>query len=267
MQIWALVIINSILNNFQINKFNKSKRNSDAENSQNKILRNRYFYTIYVEILNRQFGLLDLRGNDINYIVEVGSSGGITKQFNNDINTTDIRSALHLNLVMDGQNFCFKNNSLRGLIGKDVLHHFPDIELHFAELQRCLAPGAKAVYAEPNWNIFSKFIYRFFHPEPWIENQIEWKFQSNNPMYSNQALPYLIFKRDIKKFASLYPDLKVRILNDYGFSFSYLLSRGVHGKGLIPEKLLLHVLNFERKFKFIFKHFDLIRFIIIEKSF
>jgi len=267
MRIWLLVNISSLLNNYQLNKFNKSNRNSDAENSQSKILGNRYFFFIYIEILRRQFRHLNLIGTDINYVVEVGSSGGITKQFNNGVITTDIRSTSHLNLVMNGQNFCFKNNSLRGLIGKDVLHHVPNIELHFAELQRCLAPGAKAVYAEPNWTIFSKLIYRFFHPEPWIENQIEWKFQSNDPMYSNQALPYLIFKRDIKKFASLYPDLRVSILNDYGFSFSYLLSRGVHSKGLLPDKFLLHILNFEKKFKFLFKHFDLIRFIVIQKSF
>jgi hypothetical protein len=204
---------------------------------------------------------------EMKYVVEIGSSGGITKYFSNKLITTDIRSDLNLNLVMNAQNFCFKSNSLLGVFGKDVLHHLPNIELHFAELQRCLAPGARAVYAEPNWAIFPKVIYTFFHPEPWIENQKEWKFHSDDPMYSNQALPYLIFKRDAMKFTSLYPNLKVSVLDDYGFSFSYLLSRGVHGKSLLPSKLLLYILNFEKRFNFTFKYFDLMRLIVIEKSF
>ncbi len=230
------------------------------------IVDNQYFYTIYSQILERQIELLNVNESDLNFVVEIGSSGGITKQLTPKVISTDVRPELNLNLVMDAQNLSFKNNSLHGIIGKDVLHHLPDIESHFAELQRCLIVGAKAVYAEPNWTFFSKQIYRFFHPEPWIENQPEWKFYSEDPMYSNQALPYLIFIRDIGKFTSLYPNLKVTILNDYGFSISYLLSRGVHAKVIIPNSLLKYVLVFEKKFSFIFKHFDLMRLIVIQKT-
>lgn len=54
---------------------------------------------------------------------------------------------------------------------------------------------------EPYWSPCGKLFYKKFHPEPYNDKAKEWKFDSTGAWSgANQALSYLILKRDRKLF-------------------------------------------------------------------
>jgi hypothetical protein len=140
-----------------------------------------------------------------------------------------------------------------------------DIEAHFREVERVLKPGNSAVYLEPNWNLWSRFILYFFHVEPYLKNQPNWKFESLDPMHSNQALPWIVFVRDKNDFQRKFPNLLPQIHNSF-VGFSYVLSGGVNGQTFLPQKLLLLIFKLELVFGQHLRFFHLARFISITKQ-
>jgi hypothetical protein len=85
------------------------------------------------------------------------------------------------------------------------------------------------------WNsAWGKVIYKNFHHET-FNPQGDWTIPSSGPMSdANGALPWIVFKRDIKKFESQFPDLKVKIIKPHA-PLRYLLSGGVSMKSLVPQ--------------------------------
>jgi len=69
-------------------------------------------------------------------------------------------------------------------------------------------------------------IYNFVGHEPFDTSQIGWNFQSKDPLLdSNQALSWIVFERDYKKFKNLFPMFSL-IQKKNIMTFSYLLSGG-----------------------------------------
>jgi SAM-dependent methyltransferase len=200
-----------------------------------------------------------------NSILEIGSAGGILKDCFEKVITSDVRSCSGVDRIIDAHVLPFPNESLDLIIGKDALHHLPRVTLHFEEISRVLKKGASAVYFEPNWNLFSKVIYKFAHPEPWRENLKVWDFPSNGPMDSNQALAKLIFTRDRELFKALYPDLKVEIIEFNLNALAFLLSGGVHRRNRINASLLIKINEWEKRNKLWMKIFGLNKIIKVTK--
>ena len=87
---------------------------------------------------------------------------------------------------------------------------------------------------EPANTFFAKLIYKNFHHEPFDENG-SWKIQSTGPLSgSNQALPYIVFIRDRKRFELLFPTLKIESVR-YHTALLYLLSGGVSRSSFVPQ--------------------------------
>jgi SAM-dependent methyltransferase len=251
---------------WQLRKFRSRRRLEDPNLSRSKVLEDPFLLASYKDVLNCQLDLLTPLGHP-GKIVELGSAGGITKLVNKEIITTDVRKCEGVDFILNADfSLPFANSSLSGIIAKDVLHHISDPESHFVEVSRVLKSGGVAIYAEPNWNFISKFVFTFLHPEPFEKKQISWKFESEDPMYSNQALPYIIFVRDIYRFRDLFPEFEVVIERKILNGLSFLLSGGVMQRTFLSHRFLLTLKKIESKNSYFMNRFGTLRLIKLTKK-
>jgi SAM-dependent methyltransferase len=250
---------------YQNAKFQRRSRVEDPSSVTNKVWSDEYLKITYREILDYQLSL-SCRPVKDQVIVELGSAGGITKLLYPGILTTDVRiqEGVDYELNMDFS-LPFMNESVDCIVAKDVLHHISDAQAHFLEVERVLKIGGSVIYADPNWNVVSKLVFTFLHPEVFDDKQVEWKFHSPDPMYSNQAIPWIIFVRDLEVFNSLNPQLKAEILSKRMNGLSFLLSGGVMNRSLIPSRVLLQLRSFESSKNLLMAIFGTIRFIQVTK--
>jgi SAM-dependent methyltransferase len=169
-------------------------------------------------------------------VVEIGSGGGFIHEVDPSICTTDILNAANLNAVLDAASLPFKDQSLKAIVMVDVLHHLPRVRAFFQEASRCIQYGGRIIMIEP-WNtLWSRWIYRRFHREPFDPEAKNWRIRNGGPMTgSNQALPWILFERDFDRFKSVFPEWSVDELQLHS-PFSYLVSGGVSFRSLLPGK-------------------------------
>jgi SAM-dependent methyltransferase len=155
------------------------------------------------------------------------------------------------------------------VFGLDALHHVRDPQAHFKELVRVLKPGGRAIFIEPNWNLFSKFCFKYLlkylHPEPYDTKKKDWKLDDPDPMMGNQSQAHNIFIRDAEIFQQRYPQLTIEILDPIK-AISFLLSGGVHTRLPIPSRLLVALYRAENRHPRWLQIFGLGRLIRISKS-
>jgi len=169
-------------------------------------------------------------------VVELGSGGGFIHEINPSVFTTDILNAPNLDAVLDASNLPFKGHSLKAIVMVDVLHHLPRVREFFREAARCIQTEGSIVMIEP-WNtLWSQWIYRRFHREPFDPKVRNWRILNGGPMTgSNQALPWILFDRDREQFNSDFPEWSLDNLQLHS-PFSYLISGGVSIRSLLPGK-------------------------------
>jgi SAM-dependent methyltransferase len=253
---------------YQVSKFKKRTRNENPEVSRIKILNDPFLRASYVSILETMKQLINQFGAISNrQILEIGSAGGITSEIDNQIITSDVRTGYGVRLIIDGnKSLPFKNNELRAIIAKDVLHHLSNPDDFFKEVSRVLEPGGIAVFAEPNWNLLSRLIFYFIHPEPYMSRQKSWTFESHEPMFSNQAIPWIIFCRDKALFAEKFPSLHQEVLEVPLNGLSFLASGGVYKRTRIPSSLLIKSMAIESSSNRWMKHTGLTRIMFVKKN-
>ena len=81
------------------------------------------------------------------------------------------------------------------------------------------------VMVEPWVNWWSSIIYRYLHHEPFVVDATSWKLPQGESYLStaNQALPWMVFARDRKKFQTQFPQWKIQSIEPF-MSFRYLLN-------------------------------------------
>jgi SAM-dependent methyltransferase len=170
-------------------------------------------------------------------IVELGSGGGFSKKILPRAITTEILPLPNVDLRLDGVELPFKGNSLKAIFMVDVFHHLPRSEQFLKEAARCVKPGGVLVMIEP-WNTpWSRFIYRYFHHEPFDPDSTDWKIPIGRPLSeANSALPWIVFDRDRLRFEKEYPQWRIRDIRRHT-PFRYLLSGGVSMRGSMPGRL------------------------------
>ena len=114
--------------------------------------------------------------------------------------------------------------------------------------------------------LFSTFgiVLKYLHPEPYDLKSPGWILVSDDPMMGNQAQAFNIFVRDIKKFETEFPSLKVEIMQPLK-GLSFLLSGGVHTRLPVPSALLLSLYRFEENTQSWIRRFGLGRIIRLTK--
>ncbi len=169
--------------------------------------------------------------------LEFGSGGGFLHDVIPGVITSDIVPVRGVETVIDAQHIPFRDRSLNSIYMTHVLHHIPNAELFFREANRVLAPGGIIAMVEVAATPFARFFFSNFHPEPFLPRAQHWTFNQENAMLdSNQALSWIIFKRDIQRFQTLFPEFEICEMRLLPW-FSYFVSGGVTKPYLIPNFL------------------------------
>ena len=216
-----------------------------------------YLYKEWYELISTF--LSEIEGINI----ELGCGASFIDQINKSIKKTDVffnsNTDFKLNAMDIGENF---ENKISNLILVNVFHHISDPELFLKSAEKSLLLGGRIIMIEPSNNYWSRLVYKFVGHEPFDISQNEWKFQSKDPLLdSNQALSWIIFERDYKKFKNLFPMFSL-IKKKNMMPFSYLLSGG-HSFNTRVGKLIRITRKFE---KFFFdKYWGMFNLICLEK--
>jgi SAM-dependent methyltransferase len=123
-------------------------------------------------------------------VLELGSGAGFLADYIPGLITSEIFHCPHVRVVLDGQLLPIANESLRGIVMINVLHHVPDTRAFLMEAARCLRPGGVIAMIEPWVSPWSHLIYTRLHHEPFETHVRDWRHPSNGPLSgANGALP------------------------------------------------------------------------------
>ena len=207
----------------------------------NTVLKDVYLHALYETAFS---SITDYLPEETTNLVEIGAGDGVSRTFLPKSFLTDIAFHQELDATCKSHEMPFKSGSLDALVLKDSLHHLPDVELFFNEANRVLRVGGRIVIFDPYWGLLAKFVYRFLHQERFDNGTDSWSFESKTPWDSNQALSYLLLRRDRKRFEHQYPFFEIcerRVL----IGPSFLLSGGVSRRTIVSGKFLKFLLNWE----------------------
>lgn len=207
------------------------------------------FYKTCIDLDNKYFTGQGRR-------VEIGAGVSFFKKLYPEIITTDIKKADYLDMVVDALDMPFENSSVRAIYGINCFHHFPSPDKFFKELERVLSKGGGCVLIEPYYGPLASVFYKnIFDSETFDITQKEWENNTLGVMMgANQALSYIVFKRDREIFNSSYPGLEIVYQKTMSNYLRYLLSGGLNFRQLTPtffsplvkvtETLLIPLRNF-----------------------
>lgn len=170
--------------------------------------------------------------------IEIGAGIAPMRESYPSVLATDIVQGPDLDFVLDAENMTkLSDHSVRVIFGQNCFHHFPHPERFFEELERVLVPGGGAILLEPYYGILASFVFKhIFTNEDFDKDCLTWDAPQSGPMKgANQALSYIVFKRDVKRFLVKYPFLAIvhhELLGNYP---RYLLSGGLNFRQLLPD--------------------------------
>lgn len=166
--------------------------------------------------------------------LEIGSGGGFIKDLDSSVITSDILELPNVDKVFNAEKMPFEDSQLSAIMMVNVFHHIPNVRNFLTEASRVLKKGGKIIMIEPANSLLSRFIYKNFHHELFDEKR-DWTFPESGPLSgSNQALPYIVFKRDKNEFARSFPNLSVDKFYLHT-AYRYILSGGVSRNQLVPD--------------------------------
>ena len=178
-------------------------------------------YKEWYELISHQ--LCDSVGMNL----ELGCGASFIDKIIKNIIKSDVFLNSNTDLRIDAMEVGLKyENQISNLILVNVFHHISNPELFLKSAEKSLLSGGRIIMIEPSNNIWSRFVYKLVGHEKFDPEQINWYFESNDPLLdSNQALSWIIFKRDYKKFKKLFPEFSL-LKKKSMMPFSYLLSGG-----------------------------------------
>lgn len=170
--------------------------------------------------------------------VELGAGAGFVKSVMPEVLTSDVVQLPDIDLICRGESMPFADNSVDNFYMMNVFHHVPDVSRLLAEISRCLVTSGSLIMVEPANTLFSRLIYKYFHHEPFLSQQIDWQLPEGGGRLSNAngALAWMVFKRDKEIFDKLYPSLCLEMYDEF-CPLSYLLSGGLSSIQFIPGRL------------------------------
>jgi len=169
-------------------------------------------------------------------IVELGSGSSYIKELRPEVVTSDVEPGM-AEMVIDGRELPFPDQSVRALLLTHVFHHIPDVSRFLHEASRVLVPGGVISMVDETHTPFARFFFGKIHPEPYNDRSPTWSFPEGHTMLdSNQALTWIVFDRDRDRFAREFPGLKLE-QRCYLPWFSYLMSGGVNLRTFFPAFL------------------------------
>ena len=194
-------------------------------------------------------------GHQPSRTVEIGSGRGLARLSGHSWWHSDVIPSEALTLRNSAECLPFHDQSLDALILKDTWHHIPDIEAFLDEAHRVLRVGGTIAVFDPYWGILARFVYRFLHQERWDTRAPQWSFPSTDPWDSNQALTYMMLRRDREDFHRRWGDRFVLTEYQRHIGPSFLLSGGVSRRTAVSGAWLKRLLSWEERRGPWFDHF------------
>jgi hypothetical protein len=245
----------------------KIDRGIDPSVVRNFIIKDDFLSMSYKDIYTKFRSYIQSNNLDASKLklLEIGGAGGTSDLVFPNIIKTDIIFSNDLNLVCDATKLPFGKSVFDLVILKDSLHHIPDLNAFFNEVERILAHSGIVLIADPNWNFLSQLLFKFFHPEIFDMKSDLWDIKSSNPWESNQATLYLLLKKQKSDFLSRFPNL---LIKEIGFSsgLTYALSGGVYKRNKLSSNILIKLFKIESSFLKFYGHTALNKLIAIHKK-
>lgn len=197
-------------------------------------------------------------------VIELGSGAGFIEEVIPQAVRTDVFFHPYAQLILNGIYPPLEDDSLDAVVFLNVFHHIPDVLTLLESVGRVLKPGGRIVMIEPWVSSWSKIIYTRLHREPLDWRSERWGFESSGPVSgANQALPWIVIKRDQQIFEREFPNLKLIKIQPM-MPLRYLLSGGAFSWLGFPEFLYEPVTRFEMLFRNLEK-WAMFALIVIEK--
>ena len=189
------------------------------------------FYDTCINLDNKYFTKSFLKR------IEIGAGVSFFKKKYPEIVSTDVKKAENLDMVVDAQNMPFEQNSIHAIYGINCFHHFPNPDMFFKELIRVLEDGGGCILIDPFYGTVARRFYKkLFDSETFNMNQENWENDELGFMNgANQALSYIVFNRDKKKFETNYPSLEIVLQKPLNNYLRYLVSGGLNFKEILPS--------------------------------
>jgi hypothetical protein len=167
-------------------------------------------------------------------VLELGAGGGFMRDFVPNLITSELFYCPSVRVVLNGLRLPFVAKSLRGIVMTNVFHHLPQPRLFFVEATRCVQYGGVMAMIEPWVTPWSRFVYTRLHHEPFEPETPSWELPTSGPLSgANDALPWIIFARDRRKFEQEFPQWQIEVIKPI-MPFRYLVSGGVSMRGFAP---------------------------------
>lgn len=169
--------------------------------------------------------------------IELGSGIFPIKESYSEVLSSDVVESSFLDLVLDAECLDLKARSVRSLYCQNCFHHLSDPRKFFQEASRVLNVGGGIVILEPFYGKLGSVLYKhMFAQETFDKGQLAWNSPAKGPMSeANQALSFIIFKRDREVFLREFPEFEIvheKICSNY---LRYLLSGGLNFRQLVPD--------------------------------
>jgi SAM-dependent methyltransferase len=197
-----------------------------------KLIRQKKFLE---KIYQEWYGLIRTEsGFNEGIVLELGSGAGFLNEFFPNLVKTEVFYLSEMDAILDAGKLPFKKGSLPAIVMSDVFHHLPRPRDFLHEVLRVLPKGGRVVMVEPWVSRWSRWVYPHLHHEPFDPQAKKWEFPSTGPLSgSNQALPWIVFKRDRVLFANEFPKLSIKKIQPL-MPLRYLLSGGVSLRSFMP---------------------------------
>lgn len=169
--------------------------------------------------------------------LEIGSGSSIIKEYYPDVVTSDIKPLPFVDMAAPAEKLPLPDASLRAVYGINVFHHIPDPSAFFSELLRVVHPGGGAVLIEPYYGPLARWLFAHLHAEEGFDAEMPgWcNTQQVGPCSRvNQALSYIVFRRDHAEYRRRFPDLEL-VIDRPHTHLMYFLSGGVNFRQLAPD--------------------------------
>ncbi len=191
---------------------------------------------VYTEFYRRMVALMDRTIPGV--VVEIGSGIGNLRAHLPDAICTDLFNHPWLDVVCDGYEMPFDDQSVSHLVLLDVFHHLRAPKAFLREARRVLAPSGRMILCDPYISWCSYPAYEWCHHEPvaWREPVL---FVENLPAprsyYAAQGnATRLFFTDEYKGWLDGWDMFHAEAFS----AFSYLLTGGFSKPMLYPKGLL-----------------------------
>ena len=176
--------------------------------------------------------------------IELGSGVGFFKKFDKSIITSDVVYNRFTDRIIDADKLPFKRDSIDSIFGIFCFHHFKDPLNFLKNVENKLKPGGLCILIEPYYGALASLIYKNLHETEYfdVNEKINFKLKNKTPMEkANQALSYIYFIKNRKKFDKKFSKLKIYeeyVFNNY---LRFIFSGGLNFKQILPNFLTIFI--------------------------